>query len=514
MTGRIGSFTDVTEIRQAERMASAAEERLRLAIEVAQVQVLHLDREHRITWMHNNLLGLSDEEMIGKPILEYVEEDARDQFRELWDAAFESDKPVRLDTVVDVDGDVRAFHLEASAMPSQDARAEQITVATIEVTEQYRMVAELRLQAAITENMAEGVTLIDADGSIAYVNERFEQLMGYERGELLGRQFSMLVPVDRTASELSEVRRVTEELFAGQATAYETRLARKDGRPVLLSISASMLEHGDQERAFIAVHRDITTERETTRSLALARLELERQNRDLQRSNADLEKFAYVASHDLQEPLRVIRGFVELLAQRYRGRLDDDADSFIAATVSGVERMGELIEDLLALSRIGRGEVDGEPVDTRREVERVLEQMGGPIEERGVAVELGELPAIEGDRALIAQLFGNLISNAVKFSAQESPRVWIGGAEEDGGWHFLVADNGAGIEPRHRTRIFEMFKRLHGREVPGTGIGLAICRRAVERHAGRIWVESADGAGSEFHFTIRRQPGRPGRVET
>ena len=207
--------------------------------------------------------------------------------------------------------------------------------------------------------------------------------------------------------------------------------------------------------------------------------ELERHSRELERANGELKEFAYVASHDLSEPLRTISSFVQLLADRYRGRLDSDADEFIDFVVDGTERMRRLIDDLLGYSRVGSRPLDLEGVDCIRVLARVRLDLQGIIAE------------------------SNLISNAIKFGGPEPPRVRIF-AERDGPkWRFSVIDNGIGIEPRHAERIFNVFQRLHAPgEYGGTGIGLSICKRIVERHGGRIWVEQAEGGGSAFRFTI------------
>jgi PAS domain S-box-containing protein len=244
--------------------------------------------------------------------------------------------------------------------------------------------------------------------------------------------------------------------------------------------------------------------------LAATAAELRVRATDLERSNADLEQFAYVASHDLSEPLRMVAGFVQLLQKRYEGRLDDDADEFIGYTVDGVNRMQALIDDLLAFSRVGRGDREPTDVDAGAVARRALDALSAPLAETGADVEIGELPTVRADERELGQLFQNLISNALKFHGDGTPRVRVTAGAEDGGaeWRFAVADNGIGIEPRHAERIFKMFQRLHGRDAyPGTGIGLAICKKIVEQHGGRIWVEPSADGGSVFKFTLPASPG-------
>jgi signal transduction histidine kinase len=222
----------------------------------------------------------------------------------------------------------------------------------------------------------------------------------------------------------------------------------------------------------------------------------------LRRSNHDLEQFAYVASHDLSEPLRVISGFVELLSRRYGQRLDEEGERFIEFIVSGVERMQTLIDDLLAYSRAGRATLEPRDCDAAAVVSDLLRALRPELDARGVDVQVGELPTVKAEKSLLRQIFQNLITNAVKFSDTEESVVRIRAERIPGGWRFDVADNGPGIEPRYRERIFEMFQRLHGRDVAGSGIGLAIVKRLVERHGGRVWASDADPRGAVFSFTI------------
>jgi PAS domain S-box-containing protein len=250
--------------------------------------------------------------------------------------------------------------------------------------------------------------------------------------------------------------------------------------------------------------------KEAQAELAATAAELRERAAELERSNADLEQFAYVASHDLSEPLRMVSGFSQLLQKRYGGKLDAEADEFIGYTVDGVNRMQALIDDLLAFSRVGRGDRELTDVDAGAVASRALEALSAPLAETGADVAIGALPTVRGDERELGQLFQNLISNALKFHGDEPPRVRVTAeAEIDGrDWVFAVADNGIGIEPHHAERIFKMFQRLHGRDAyPGTGIGLPICKKIVEHHGGRLWVEPSAEGGSVFKFTLAASEG-------
>jgi signal transduction histidine kinase len=234
-----------------------------------------------------------------------------------------------------------------------------------------------------------------------------------------------------------------------------------------------------------------------------AKGKLEETVKDLERSNAELQRFAYVASHDLQEPLRMITGYTNLLSKRYKGRLDANADEFIGFAVDGANRMRVLINDLLTYSRVGSQGKKPVPTDCELVLRQTLAGLELAIEESAAKVTHDPLPTINGDDVQLGQLFQNLIGNALKYRNGGAPAVHIGCRRRDNDWLFSICDNGIGIDPRFAEKIFVIFQRLHTREqYPGTGIGLAVCKRIVERHGGKIWVESELGKGSSFYFTL------------
>lgn len=231
---------------------------------------------------------------------------------------------------------------------------------------------------------------------------------------------------------------------------------------------------------------------------------------ELARSNAELEQFAYVASHDLQEPLRMVASYVGLLERRYRGQLDSDADDFIAFAVDGARRMQALLNGLLDLSRVGTRGRELEPTESETAMRDALINLEQAIGEAGADVSNDPLPTVLGDRVQLTQLFQNLVSNAVKFNTSERPRVAVTANRTGTLWEFAVADNGIGIDPAHFDRIFQVFQRLHTRDTfEGTGIGLSVCRKIVERHGGTIWPESVKGQGTTFRFTLKAVDAAP-----
>jgi len=244
---------------------------------------------------------------------------------------------------------------------------------------------------------------------------------------------------------------------------------------------------------------DTRLRQERTRAQEQLALKVE----ELARSNCDLEQFAYVASHDLQEPLRMVAAYTQLLAERYRGKLDSTADRYIAYAVEGATRMQALLEDLLAFSRIGRNGVTPAPTDVNTAIEEVLRNLAFTLKEHSVTITCNPLPTILADRFQLVQLFQNLIGNAIKFRGKAAPSITISADKLGEEWVFSVFDNGIGIAAEHKEFIFKIFQRLHTRaEHPGNGVGLAICRKIVEHNGGRIWVESELGRGSNFRFTF------------
>ena len=288
---------------------------------------------------------------------------------------------------------------------------------------------------------------------------------------------------------------------AGDGTAATPRVLERTGRrkdgsefPVEIIVGPLSGESGNLRTAAI---RDITA-RKQAEAVLLQKLE------ELNRSNMELEQFAAIASHDLQEPLRIVAGYTQLLSRRYQGRLDADAEKYIAFAVDGATRMQQLIQDMLAYSRVGAKTFAPAPTAAGEALESALSRLRGAIEESHALITYDTLPSVLADPRQLTQLFQNLVGNAIKYHGGEPPVVHISAAEMEGGkWRFSVRDLGIGIDPQHSSRIFGMFQRLHSRQdYDGTGIGLAICKKIVDGHGGAIWVESKPGAGADFRFTL------------
>lgn len=344
----------------------------------------------------------------------------------------------------------------------------------------------------ILRSMAETLIVIDPDGTIQRVNQAAISLLGYERGELVGRSAGDVFEEGVDVLSLFKQSGVNDVI-----PSVDTSVVTKEGRHVAVSVSGSVMRDDDGEiQGMVCVAQDIT-ERKRTQEI------LERQTQELARSNSELEQFAWVASHDLQEPLRMVASYTQLLSKRYKGKLDAEADEFIAFAVDGATRMRRLINALLELSRVGTRTKDFEVTDCEAVYDRTLVNLQELVEESGALVTHDRLPTVMGDETQLGQLFQNLIANAIKFRSDEPLTVHIGAERRNGHWEFCVRDNGIGIDPEYAERIFVVFQRLHGKgDRPGTGIGLSICKKIVELHGGRIWVKSLPDEGATFYFTL------------
>ena len=352
--------------------------------------------------------------------------------------------------------------------------------------------AKLQIFEKILKGNVEGIIITDTGGNIEWVNNAFSALTGYAKGDALGRNLGFLFVGAQNVYEA-----LCQKLNEVNHQEAETWIGHKEGSKFLAKATLSAVRSdADMITHHVVEFSDITEFRYAQDKLA-------QRTKELSRSNQELEQFAYVASHDLQEPLRMVSSYLQLLHQRYAGRLGVDADEFIVFAVDGAKRMQALINDLLAYSRVGTRGAPFQRVDCARVLDRVLADLQVAVQEGQANIYRDPLPAVWGDEVQLGQLFQNLIGNAIKFRSQRCPEVRVGVNRQNGHWLFRVEDNGVGIEPEYWERIFLIFQRLHTREeYSGTGVGLAICKRIVERHGGRIWLESKPGEGSTFYFTL------------
>jgi PAS domain S-box-containing protein len=355
----------------------------------------------------------------------------------------------------------------------------------------------------LLEAAPDAMVVVNQSGEIVLLNVQAEKQFGYHRDELLGQRVKNIVPEGFAERLIADALRSAEDALAQQiGTGVELTGRRKNGSEFPIEIMLSPLESAEGVLVTAAI-RDISVRKKSEEHLV-------KTVGELKRSNDELQQFAYVASHDLQEPLRMVASYTQLLAKRYKGRLDSDADEFIAYAVDGSTRMQGLVQDLLVYSRAGTNGKVLHEISSENALKEALTNLKATMEESGAIVTHDSLPTITTDDRQLAQVFQNLVGNAIKYRGAETPQVHIS-AKKNGGneWIFSVRDNGLGIDPQYFERIFIIFQRLHGpREFKGTGIGLAICKKMLERLGGRIWVESQLEKGSTFYFALPEKDGK------
>jgi PAS domain S-box-containing protein len=393
------------------------------------------------------------------------------------------------------------FPIEIMLSPLESPEGILVTAAIRDIS--VRRAAEKHLAQmegryrGLLEAAPDAMVVVNQGGEIVLLNVQAEQQFGYRRDELLGQKVKNIIPEGFAERLIADATRTVAEALAQQiGTGIELLGRRKDGSEFPIEIMLSPLENTEGILVTAAI-RDISVRKKSADHLV-------KTVGDLKRSNDELQQFAYVASHDLQEPLRMVASYTQLLAKRYKGKMDSDADEFIAYAVDGCNRMQTLIQDLLAYSRAGTNGKALHKISGENALQDALGSLRATIEESGAVVTHDALPALTSDDAQLALVFQNLVGNAIKYRGSDVPHVHVSATKNGGNeWIFSVRDNGLGIDPQYFERIFVLFQRLHGREeFAGTGIGLAVCKKIVERLGGRIWVESQLEKGSTFYFAL------------
>lgn len=367
--------------------------------------------------------------------------------------------------------------------------------------EKLAIAEEKLLQAAeeryrnLFDNANDAIVTSDLEDNITSWNKTAEKIFGWTAEEAIGKKLSQLIVPQNMKAKRDKI--VHDAISGILIHGIDVKCPCKDGRTVEVNLTVSPIRGINHDIIGLSgIMRDITERKE-------AEMKLSQTMKELVRSNTELEQFAYVASHDLQEPLRMIVSYLQLIEKRYKSKLDADADEFIGYAVDGASRMQVLIRDLMAFSRVGTRGKPFEKTGCEAVLSKALANLEIAIEESGAVITHDPLPAVNADSGQLIQLFQNLIGNAIKFRNDKQPIIHIGAKPNEDHWLFSVRDNGIGMEMEYAERIFGIFQRLHGkREYPGSGIGLAICKKIVERHGGRIWVESEPEKGSTFYFTI------------
>ncbi|HTB06300.1 MAG TPA: PAS domain S-box protein [Bacteroidia bacterium] len=491
--------------QETERQLRTAEEQFRLMVKNAKdYAMLMLDTEGNIqTWNEGaeRIKGYKAEEVIGKPIsIFYTEEDNKKGIpahnlkvaREKGDSEVEGLR-------VRKDGSTYWADTMYTSLYDDDGKLNGFFKVTRNITPRKKAEGDLKelnnFLDSVLENIPNMVFVKDAkDLKFVRFNRAGEKLLGYSKQDLLGKNDYDFFPKEQADFFVDN-----DKAVLGQQDIVdipEEPIDTKRGTRWLHTRKIPIMGPKGNPEYLLGISEDITEIRN-------AQLELEKKTKELERSNTELEQFAYVASHDLQEPLRTVSSYVQLLASRYHGKLDKDADEFIDFAVDGSKRMRLLIQSLLEYSRVNRVK-PFEWVDVNNVLDEVMLDMQDQIKESGAKIIHNGLPKIHGDVVLIGQLFQNLIGNAIKFRGDEIPEIHISAKKQNDKYLFSVKDNGIGMLQEYGEKIFVIFQRLNNRnKYPGTGIGLSICKKIVERHGGKIWVESEPGKGSNFFFTIK-----------
>jgi PAS domain S-box-containing protein len=508
LIGFVKVTRDITERKLAEEQLRTSEQQLQAIIKNAPDAVIVMDANSRIVKWNpkaEQIFGWTADEVIGKPMHEFIipEKYRESHIRGIRHFLATGEGPV-LNKTIEIEALNKAgneFSVSLSISSPIMVNGNFIFIGFIkDITE--RKLAEIRLMASenfldsVIENLPNMLFVKEAQ-SLRFVkfNKAGEELLGYSREELIGKndydffpkkQADFFTEKDQLVLKSRKLEDISEELVSTKYKGIRTLETKK----------IPIYDENGKPKYLLGISNDITDRKKTETELKL-------KSEELIRSNAELEQFAYVASHDLQEPLRMVTSYVQLLEKRYKNKLDQDANEFIAYAVDGSNRMRTLIQSLLEYSRVNRVK-PFELINTNELLQMVLHDLKDAIRSSNAIVTVNDLPEIVGDHILIGQLFQNLISNAIKFKGEKAPEIVISGEKKDDDYLFSVKDNGIGIEKEYSQKIFVIFQRLHTKDkYPGTGIGLAICKKIVERHGGEIWMDSTPGAGSTFYFTIK-----------
>lgn len=493
-------FTDITERKRAEEALGERESKYKTLLESLPQKIFFKDKRSNYISCNDNYaqdLHIKADEIAGKTDYDFYPKGLANKYRADDRRVMLSGKTEDIQEEYILDGQKR--FVQTVKTPVRDEKGNLVGILGIfwDITDRKRAQEALHESEEryrdLFENSNDLIQSVTPDGRFLYVNRAWKETLGYSQEEIA--ELSLFDIIHPNSQE--HCMQMFQKIISGEKIdRVEAIFVAKDGREIILEGSASCRFKDGQPFSTQGIFQDITERKRAEEKLKQTLAELEC-------SNAELQQFAYVASHDLQEPLRMVASYVQLLARRYQGKLDDDADEFINFAVDGAGRMQGLINALLDYSRVGTRGKPFEPTDCEIVLNRALANLQAATIESGAEVDHKPLPTVMADDVQLTQLFQNLIGNAIKFHNEKPPRVHVSAEKKGQEWVFSVQDNGIGIAPEYAQRIFLIFQRLHDRsEYKGTGIGLAVCKKIVERHGGRIWVDSQPGQGSTFYFTL------------
>jgi PAS domain S-box-containing protein len=507
LQGAVLVFRDIT----ARRKAELTQRLLAAIVESSDDAIISKDVNGIITsWNKGaeHIFGYSAQEIVGRSIAVIAAPDRVDEMPRLLERIKHGERIEHYETLRRAkDGRLVNISLTVSPIHDEEGRVVGASKVARDITDQVRIRAQLtveqeRLRVTLS-SIGDAVISTDNVGRVAYLNPVAERLTGWRNSDAVGKPLEEVFKIINEDSRQTVENPATKVLREGSVVglANHTLLITKDGKERSIDDSGAPIRVNSGEiTGVVLVFRDVTERRAEER-------QFQAQAQQLRRTNEELNQFAYAVTHDLREPLRNIINFSELLLREYKGRLDSEAQTYTKYIVEGVQRMETLLNDLLAYSQAGaRPEASVARVDTNDALKKALDNLKVAIAESGAIITSDYLPAVSGHDGQLVQVFQNLVSNAIKYRSGEPPRVQIRAQRNEHEWIFTVRDNGIGIPPEYERTIFGLFKRLHGREIPGTGIGLAICSKIIERHGGRIWVRSQPTEGSEFFFSLPVAP--------
>jgi PAS domain S-box-containing protein len=502
LQGAVLVFRDITLRRRAETTRRL----LAAIVESSDDAIVSKDVNGIVTTWNKGaerIFGYSAEEMIGKPIATIAAPDRLDEMPRILQRIKQGERIDHYETIRKAkDGRLIPISLTVSPIHDEEGRVVGASKIARDITERIRIRAELaeeRERLRVTLNsIGDAVISTDNAGHVSYLNPVAEQLTGWPNSEAIGRPLEEVFKIINEDTRRTVENPATKVLREGKIVglANHTLLIAKDGNERSIDDSGAPIRVNTGEvSGVVLVFRDVTERRAEERHRHAQAVQL-------RRTNEELNQFAYAVTHDLREPLRNVLNFSQFLLRAVKDGSETDAQTSITYIVEGVQRMEMLLNDLLAYSQAAGSQEAAAAIDMNQALNSALENLKATIAESGALVTNDYLPPVLGNHAQIVQVFQNLVSNAIKYRSDAIPRVEIRARKNEQEWIFSVRDNGIGIQKEYQESIFGLFKRLHGREIPGTGMGLAICSKIVERHGGRLWVSSQPDEGSEFFFSL------------